>query len=236
MRAVLLVAAVGALAAAAAAATRTYQLAQPGNEYDPAGGGIADSASTAARDFAYWVEQNAQEVFTNTQPMPDPIYLPTQLAAMRETVKQAEGTAREGDPYRVCYGYRHTIASFADHPAVTGEWRGETLPDAMCTAAGFGPGCVSTAAGAYQIVKPTWLRLKKKLNLPDFSPASQDAACDELLLERGAADALARGDFAGAVAAASREWASLPGNYAKQGQRSIAWLSDKFAAAGGATA
>jgi lysozyme len=158
------------------------------------------------------------------------------VGAFLATIKQCEGTADAADPYRVCYAYRHTVQSLADHPAVTGEWRGETLPAAMCAASGYGPGCVSTAAGAYQIIKPTWLRLKAKLRLPDFSPASQDAAAVELLRERGAYARLAVGDLAGAVRKASAEWASLPGSTAGQGGRSMAQVQAWFGGFGGGAA
>lgn len=182
------------------------------------------------------IEQLHFETEANTMPLPTPAYLPTQIAAMLAAISQAEGTAGRGDPYRVCFAYKHTIASLSDHPAVTGEWRGEVLSDAMCAGAGYGPGCVSTAAGKFQIIKPTWLRLKSKLSLPDFGPASQDAAATELLRERGALARLEVGDFPGAVAKAKKEWASLPGAGYGQGERSIAWLTDKFTAAGGVLA
>jgi len=53
------------------------------------------------------------------------------VAAFLAMIQRAEGTSAAGrDPYRVCYGYRHTIGNMRDHPAVTGEWRGERLPDA----------------------------------------------------------------------------------------------------------
>lgn len=221
-------------AGAAVGLARRQQLQAPGNEYDPAGAGVFDSAIASAQDFAAEVQQNAEEIFVNRQELPQPINLAAQLAAMRAAIQQSEGTAgRAGDPYRVCYGNVHTIASFSDHPAVTGEWRGEPLSDGMCSAAGLGPGCVSTAAGAYQINKPTWLPLKSKLGLPDFTPASQDAACEEILRQVGAVAYLERGDFAGAVNAARRKWASLPGAGYGQGERSIAWLTDRFTAAGG---
>lgn len=182
------------------------------------------------------IEQNFSETESNNMPLPITPFLPTQIAAALDAVSHAEGTAGRGDPYRVCFGYRHTVQSLADHPAVTGEWRGEVLSDAMCKGAGYGPGCVSTAAGKYQIIKPTWLRLKKKLNLPDFGPASQDAAATELLRERGAVARLEVGDFAGAIEKARKEWASLPGAGYGQGERSIAWLTEKFTNAGGVLA
>ncbi|HWP19776.1 MAG TPA: glycoside hydrolase family 104 protein [Burkholderiaceae bacterium] len=158
------------------------------------------------------------------------------IQAALYALRRAEGTEGRGDPYRVCYGYSHTIMSFADHPAVTGEWRGVVLPEAMCRNAGFGPGCKSTAAGAYQIIKPTWIDLKRAMRLPDFSPASQDAAAVELIRRQGALEDVKAGRFAAAMHKCRQVWASLPGNYAKQGQRSIGELSEWYASAGGAFA
>lgn len=155
------------------------------------------------------------------------------ISAFLAVLQQAEGTSGQGDPYRVCYGYSHTIADLSDHPAITGEWRGVVLPDAMCQLAGFGPGCVSSAAGAYQIIKGTWLGLRNALGLPDFSQASQDAAAVELIRKRGALEDVKAGRFADAVTKCRNEWASLPGNYAGQGQRSLDTLAQWFGNAGG---
>ena len=155
------------------------------------------------------------------------------LKAMQEAIAAAEGTANQGDPFRVCFGYKHTIRSLADHPAVTGEWRGEPLSDAICAGAGFGPGCVSTAAGKYQIIKPTWLACKLALRLPDFSPASQDRACAWLIERRGAMPDLVAGRFAAAVKKMRKEWASLPAAGYGQGERSLEWLAARFEQAGG---
>ena len=154
-------------------------------------------------------------------------------AAFLAVLRQAEGTEGQPDPYRVCYGYRHTVDSLADHPAVTGEWLGETLPDAMCANAGFGSGCRSTAAGAYQIIKPTWLDLRRALGLADFEAASQDAAALALVRRRGALEDVKAGRFADAIHKCRSVWASLPGNYAKQGQRTIDTLTSWYASAGG---
>jgi muramidase (phage lysozyme) len=158
------------------------------------------------------------------------------LAAFLATVRHAEGTAGSTDPYRVCFGYEHSIQSFADHPALTGEWLGKRLPDAMCKNAGFGPGCVSTAAGAYQIIRPTWLKMQAALSLPDFGPASQDAAATELIRRRGALEDVKAGRMTDAVHKCRNEWASLPGNYAKQGQRNIETLAQWFEQNGGTIA
>lgn len=194
------------------------------------------SAGSVMTSIDDWINQNIVESEYN---MLQPAPLPQSGAnrrAMLATIRASEGTADRSDPYRVCYAYKHTIASFADHPALTGEWRGETLSASMCAGAGLGPGCVSTAAGAYQIIKPTWWNLKTKLGLPDFSPASQDAAAIELLRQRGALGPLDRGDFAGAIQAARKEWASLPGAGYGQGERSLSWLVAQFTGAGGVLA
>lgn len=158
------------------------------------------------------------------------------VRAILEAIARAEGTAQRADPYRVVFGYRVTINDLSDHPAVTGEWKGEPLPDNQCKAAGFGPGCVSTAAGKYQITRTTWRKLKPRLNLRDFSPASQDAAAVELLRETGALELIQSGQFDQAVKAARRIWASLPGSGYEQPERSLAWLRDQYTNAGGALA
>lgn len=183
-----------------------------------------------------WTAQAYAEIGADSMTTQNTPQASTNIAAMQETIAQAEGTAQTGDPYRVCYGYSHTIQSFADHPAILGEWSGVRLSDSQCAGAGLGPGCVSTAAGKYQITRTTWRRIKAKLGLPDFSPASQDAACVELLRERGALRPLEDGRFADAVYAARKEWASLAGAGYGQGERSIEWLTAQFQAAGGVLA
>ncbi|QAZ41584.1 endolysin [Methylibium sp. Pch-M] len=157
-------------------------------------------------------------------------------AAFLSMLRSAEGTDRRADPYRVCYGYAHTIEDMSDHPAVTGEWRGAKLPDAICSGAGLGPGCVSTAAGAYQLIRPTWLECKRKLGLTDFSPASQDAAAVYLIRRRGALEDVQAGRLSDAIAKVAKEWASLPGAGYGQPERRLAGLSDAFARAGGVMA
>ncbi|MES2249212.1 MAG: glycoside hydrolase family 104 protein [Pseudomonadota bacterium] len=186
-------------------------------------------------DITQSISDLGSEVDTMTY-TPSGFSVDANVGAFLGTIKQCEGTANAPDPYRVCYAYRHTVQDLSDHPAVTGEWRGEPLSAAMCANAGLGPGCVSTAAGAYQIIRPTWLRLKAKLRLPDFGPASQDAAAAELLRERGATARLAVGDLAGAVRKASAEWASLPGSTAGQGGKSMTQVSAWYGGFGGGTA
>lgn len=158
------------------------------------------------------------------------------IAAFLGMIRQAERTADALNPYAVCYGYRHTITDFSEHPAITGEWRGERLPDAMCINAGFGPGCVSTAAGAYQIIRPTWVKVRDALGLVGFGAANQDAAAVELIRRRAALEDVKAGRIAAAINKCRNEWASLPGNYAKQGQRSVSTLVAWYEQNGGTIA
>lgn len=159
------------------------------------------------------------------------------IAAFLTMIEAAEGTARGGrDPYRTCFGYRHTLASFKDHPASTGEWKGERLPDHTCAGAGLGPGCVSTAAGRYQIIRPTWVKCKAALGLPDFSPASQDKAALYLIKGRRALDDVQAGRFAQAVEKCRAEWASLPGAGYGQPERKLTDLQAAYVNAGGTLA
>ncbi len=156
--------------------------------------------------------------------IPEPDY----LRAFLTMIKRAEHTAStiaNGLEYQTFYG-GSLFANLSDHPAITGEKTGVRLSDAMCRAAGFNPGCVSTAAGAYQIIKPTWERVRQAKwwgpYLPDFSPASQDEAARRLLIERGALSHVHAGEFDTALVLAAPEWASLPGSTAKQGPKSYA--------------
>lgn len=158
------------------------------------------------------------------------------LRAFLTLIGWSEGTERMPDPYRVVYGYKHTINSFDDHPAITGEWGGERLSDAMCRAAGLSPGCISTAAGRYQMIRPTWLEAKDALGLTDFSPASQDRAALYLIGKHGALDDAREGRVTEAVAKVRRTWASLPGSGWSQPERSLDSLIAAYTTAGGTLA
>lgn len=156
------------------------------------------------------------------------------VRAFLTMIARAEGTHGQPDPYRVCYAYAHTVKSFADHPAVTGEWRGKTLTNQQCAGAGLGPGCVSTAAGRYQLIKGTWLACKRALGLTDFGPESQDRAAVYLIKQRGALDAVRAGRIEEAMALCRREWASFPNaGYAGQGTRSAGTMLAWYEQAGG---
>lgn len=166
--------------------------------------------------------QLADEVQQEAQSTGDPV------SAFLRAIRIAE--TGSPDDYSIFYGGTH-FTDFSNHPVLTGEKKGVPLPSTFCTRAGLPPGCVSTAAGAYQINVPTWTDLQTRWGwnpLPDFSPDSQDQAALRILDHDGALQLLDAGDVLGAVKVASRRWASLPGSSAGQGGRSLEWFLAQF--------
>lgn len=161
------------------------------------------------------------------------------VRAMLEAIKLCEGTKHAGE-YACLYGSRpgalRTFESFADHPRIVS--RISDRDQRWTSAAGaYQFMAVSPIPGGGSTRVDTWDRLKARLNLPDFSPASQDAAAVELLRECGALSRLQVGDLAGAVSRARRIWASLPGaNYAGQGMRTMAQVQAWYTGNGGTLA
>ena len=197
------------------------------SEYDP---------YDPARGRGEVIEQLPWEPIT----MPDiqTSYTPDDLmSAFLAMIRRAEvGGWDDAARYRTFFGGAR-FNDLSDHPVATGEMRGVRLSDAMCRGAGFGPGCVSTAAGAYQFILPTWRRLRAaggggpgSPRLPDFSPASQDEAARRLVRQIGADILLLQGRLTDAIQRAGTQWASLPGSRAGQPQRRmdtlVGWFSD----------
>lgn len=144
------------------------------------------------------------------------------VQAFLSVIRHAEGTAGP-DGYRMLFGGR-LFDTYADHPRIT-----ITLP--------AGDGMISsTAAGAYQILERTWDDVQSHLELPDFGPASQDAAAVYLIDRRGALELVKAGDFAAAIQKVAKEWASLPGSPYGQPTRSLAELAAVYTNAGGSIA
>jgi muramidase (phage lysozyme) len=222
--------AVAAVVAVYSASRAADAAALPNDEADGADGTTVLDVINPWQVIGGYVEQRSNESAMNTP----------NLAAFLSMIAFSEGTDGAADPYRVCYAYKHTIDSLAQHPAevVDGvrEWAGEKLPDAMCRSAGLSPGCVSTAAGRYQLIRPTWIEAKRALGLTDFSPASQDAAAVYLIRKRGALSAVERGQVANAIALCRKEWASLPGADYGQPERRLSALLDVYERSGGAFA
>lgn len=186
---------------------------------DPSGVESADGSSDS--DMPYEpdetlpeVEMSSTDYDTNAQ----------NLRAFLYMIRKAEHSAASeyNDVWYSTFYKGARFTNFADHPVLTGELTPIKLSDEICRRAGYGPGCVSTAAGAYQIRVPTWNELRSmNPRLPDFSAASQDEAAVRLLRQCGALAALENGNFSEAVRLASSKWASLPGNAYGQNPKSL---------------
>lgn len=116
------------------------------------------------------------------------------VQAMLRVIRNGEGTAGAGG-YSMLFGGGR-FDGFADHPRVTVRRSGYT----------------STAAGAYQMLASTWDETRRLMNLPDFSPASQDLAAVGRIAARNALPDVIAGRFEEAIRKINREWASLPGS------------------------
>lgn len=140
-------------------------------------------------------------------------------AAFLMMIRTAEGTAGPNG-YRTMFG-GNLFESFADHPRIVNTY---TLA---------GKPISSSAAGAYQFLRRTWDVLQKRLGLPDFSPASQDAAALELIREAGALGDVDAGRFESAVRKVRRIWASMPGAGYGQPEIALGRLQAAYENAGG---
>jgi muramidase (phage lysozyme) len=154
------------------------------------------------------------------------------VSAFLRAIRHSEGTSGPNG-YRTLYGGA-LFSDYSNHPYLTGEWNGAALPAQWCANAGYSSGCITTAAGAYQITKSTWLWLKPLLGLNDFSPANQDLAAIELIDIEGALDDVIAGDIVTAMDKVKNVWASIPGSFYGQPtatqQQWLAWYQN----AGGA--
>lgn len=80
----------------------------------------------------------------------------------------------------------------------------------MSTHPGPGIDGKSTAAGMYQITRPTWQHHGAKLGLRDFSPRTQDLIAVEILRSLGVIAAIKQGEIADVMLKVARIWAALP--------------------------
>ena len=157
---------------------------------------------------------------------------PTQTAGDFAAVSNADATPEQRvaallalirkfeshDDYSVLYGGGH-FSDYSEHPNVRVPF---TNPKS-------GKQDFSTAAGAYQINFPTWSgEIQPALNLPDFSPESQDMAAEWLIQKIGAYDAAANGDIDTALRLSSKRWASLPYSTAEQNPTTLQTAMDTF--------
>jgi lysozyme len=151
--------------------------------------------------------------------------VPPEVAAANERafldmIAYAEGT-NGPNGYQTLFG-GGLFASYADHPR---QFKSFTN--------GKGEKLRTSAAGRYQFLSKTWDTLAGRLDLPDFSPTSQDSAALELIRERGAINDVRAGRTEQAIAKVSKIWASMPGAGYAQPERKINQLLAQFVGAGG---
>ena len=143
------------------------------------------------------------------------------LKAFLDMIAVSEGTAGKGnDGYNVVVG-GSLFNSYDDHPRKL-VW--------------IRPGLASTAAGRYQLLKRYYDAYKKQLDLPNFSPLSQDLIAIQQIRERGALQDIEKGYINIAIDKVKNIWASIPGAGYGQHENKIDKLITAYKDAGGTVA
>lgn len=145
--------------------------------------------------------------------------------AFLDMIAFSEGTAGP-DGYFAMFGFPapgRIAANLDDHPGLYFEFEDRA-----------GNRLKTSAAGRYQFLLRTWRELQRSLNLPDFGPASQDAAALELVRQRGALNDVRAGRLQSAISKCAKTWASLPGAGYNQPERKLPQLVAAYQQAGGA--
>lgn len=217
------------LALAAAAAAGVWWLLARSDRVQTAEGELGQQTDADGFEFLTNPFTEVQDMLTPT----DEDQAAQNVAAFLFTIRKAEGTAG-ANGYRTLFGGGLFDNGFVDHPRIAKRY-GQLW---------------TSAAGAYQFmaVSPipdgsgkstrvnTWDRIQKSLGLPDFSPASQDAAAVELIREAGALGDVRAGRFDQAVSKVRGIWASMPGAGYGQPEKTLAALRDVYIDNGGALA
>ncbi len=145
---------------------------------------ISKFGSTFARKLLNAKSPNTSPRYTLTAPR----------LAMLDLIGWTEGTDKHGsDAYRVMFTHK-LFSGFADHPRLI-QRSGDLSSD---------------AAGRYQFLSSTWDECQRAMNLPDFSPRSQDQAALFLISRRQALPDVDNLKIVDAIKKLSWEWASLP--------------------------
>lgn len=173
--------------------------------------------------------------WNDTQMIPNMLGTPDQnVSAFLHMIRSCEHKYPDNVTNNVCYQIFYGGGEFfdlSDHPVTTGECKKVLFTQTQCLQYGYeyGKGWGSTAAGAYQILKPIWDNIRSiEPRLSDFSPASQDQAAIRLLAQCGALSLIQAGNIEDAIAKASKLWASLPGSTAQQNPKQLQFALDRF--------
>lgn len=148
------------------------------------------------------------------------------VLAFLDALAWSEGTSTskhtKDDGYDVVVGgidSPNTFSSYRGHPAVLVTVNRKGLK--------------STAAGRYQLLLRYYRAYKLTLNLPDFSPVSQDKVAIRQIKEQGALLDVIAGRIDLAVDKCRNIWASLPGAGYGQREHSLDDFIAHYIAAGG---
>jgi muramidase (phage lysozyme) len=128
-------------------------------------------------------------------------------------------------------GYNVVVGSTAAHPILFAGYQDHPRRLVKLSATLY-----STAAGRYQLLARYFDAYKASLDLPDFSPDSQDKIALQQIKECRALDDIDAGRLAAAVAKCNHIWASLPGAGYAQHENRFADLQTAYLQAGGVLA
>lgn len=141
------------------------------------------------------------------------------VQAFLSMLRDAEGTAQTGDPYRTRFG--GAIDEKLDLNGYPTFVKKEfTQTDGKKNKSG--------ATGAYQFLEKTWKGLANEYGFDDFSPRTQDLGAIALLKQNGALPHILNGDFSKAVQKSNSTWASLPGSPYAQHTRSMDFVNNSL--------
>ncbi len=141
-------------------------------------------------------------------------YSPRMMAFLA-TIRWAETGTSGAESYKKLT-FRGTFNNFSTHPLKK-----------QCALVNGRQIC-STAAGAYQMLDKSWYELAPKLNLKDFSPASQDKMAVEYIRRNKAISDVEAGNFEYAASKVGRIWASFPDNDYNQNPKSMNKLMNYY--------
>lgn len=135
------------------------------------------------------------------------------VRAFLDTISSAEGTATLGDQegYNIMFG-NIPFESYDRHPNFAQKVGGTT----------------TTAAGRYQITKPTYDDFANKLGITDFSPQSQDDIAIAILIQQNALDDVVNNNFDAAVNKLGNRWAALPSSIYGQPSRTYEYVRSAY--------
>lgn len=149
-----------------------------------------------------------------TRAQVEAVYNNPNVRKFLDVISKAEGTTTHG--YNTGFG-NVRFDSLADHPRTKKSFKQTD-----------GKSNLTSAAGRYQFIAPTWDGVAKQLGLTDFSAKNQDLGAIQLLYEAGAMPSILKGDWTNAIKKTGKTWASFPSSSAPQHKRSWATMSNFF--------